>query len=408
MSLPRRRPQQGFTYGWVAVGLAAALTLGSVLPGAGLLGDGGLAEKVLTDQNCRLFLRLGVPLLGAQLATGVAEPPDAAAGQGREGGLVAWVFEILTGVSLGQPTSFLTANLPLARSSYAGEILASGWRATTGTPTARAGDGGQPSAVTGGGLNPGQPGAGSRPPAWMGVPGEDSVMDEAGGQFRIFGSGDPVIAIVHTHTSESYLPVVTALAQAADPAVDTSTLEAFSTDSSVNMLRVGEELGRYLATTHGVTVVQCRRFHDLERDGFRLGAYERSLESMTALLRNYPTVSILLDLHRDAPPREKTTVVTNGVSMASIYVIVGTDQLLDNPHWEDNYDFARRLVAVMEQSYPGLSRGILVRDERYNQHVMARTILLEIGGQANTLEEVFASTHAVGEVLAQILAGGLD
>jgi stage II sporulation protein P len=224
----------------------------------------------------------------------------------------------------------------------------------------------------------------------------------------VYGTRDPVIAIVHTHGSESFLPAVQAMARARDPSADVSKLDSFSTDRSVNVVRVGEELARYLWAAHGISSVQSRRLHDLKEEGFRLGAYNRSLETMTAILRRHPRVKVLIDLHRDAPGREMTTTVLNGTPVATILVIVGTDRMLENPHWRKNYDFARRLVATMEQMYPGLSRGLLVRDERYNQHVMERTLLLEIGGQENTLEEVFAAVRCLGDILAQLFAEGFD
>jgi len=386
----------------------ALIALCFVLPAGALIRpDGAAARYLLSSQNCRTVLRQAIPLLGVHLeGPAPAEVTDSAEANG-VGGFVGFVFGALTGVSLGEPASFLTANLPLARSTYAGAILASGREAAAGD--------GQPG--NGGDLAPGSswpgsdPGSGSNPGSGAGVgsglPG-DGVAEEGNAQLYLYGGRDPIIAIVHTHGSESFLPAVEALARARDPGVDVSTLEAFTDDTSTNMLRVGEELARYLSTTYGIPVVQSRRLHDAQADGFRLGAYERSLETMTEILRRHPTVKVMIDLHRDAPPRDKTTAIVKGVSTATIYTIVGTDRLLDNPYWQANYDFARRLVATMEQDHPGLSRGILVRDERYNQHVMKRTILLEVGGQENTLEEVFAAVRDLGDVLDQIVAEGFD
>ncbi len=379
----------------------ALIALCCVLPAGALIRpDGAAARYLLSSQNCRTVLRQAIPLLGVHLEGPVpAEVTDPAEANGA-GGFVGFVFGALTGVSLGEPASFLTANLPLARSTYAGAILASGREVDAGD--------GQPG--HGGDLAPGSPLPGSGSPApgvGSGLPG-DGVAEEGNAQLYLYGGRDPIIAIVHTHGSESFLPAVEALARARDPGVDVSTLEAFTDDRSTNMLRVGEELARYLSTTYGIPVVQSRRLHDAQADGFRLGAYERSLETMTEILRRHPTVKVMIDLHRDAPPRDKTTAIIKGVSTATICAIVGTDRLLDNPYWQANYDFARRLVATMEQDHPGLARGILVRDERYNQHVMKRTILLEVGGQENTLEEVFASVRSLGDVLDQIVAEGFD
>lgn len=419
MALSRRQRARLALYRWSALSLAAAIVIGATLPLGAVLSRGGpLADRMLSGPNCRAILRQAIPLLSFGSGNGPAPggegapsggPGTAIAGGAGSTGLVGWLFRRLTGVSPGEPASFLEAQLPFARSSYAVAIVASGRRATapgTGPTPGGAAHGAGP----GGGLSPGawpptSPGAG--PPPATGVP-DDAVVEDEDAHLYLYGGTNPVVAIVHTHGSESFLPVVTAMARAADPHADTSSLDAFSSDPSANMVRVGEELARYLSATKGVPVVQSRRLHDAHRDGFRLGAYERSLETMTEILRRHPSVKILIDLHRDAPGRETTTATINGVPTATICVIVGTDKLLDNPHWRENLSFARRLVATMEQMYPGLSRGILVRDERYNQHVMAQTLLLEVGGQENTLEEIYAAVRDLGDVLSQIVAEGFD
>ncbi|HCW51646.1 MAG TPA: hypothetical protein DGR79_06230 [Clostridiales bacterium] len=407
MTRSRRRLGRTAAPGWGGVAVATVLCLAlAASAGAAIVTENSLAARVLTVSNCRAVLRQAVPLMSAAPDAGPAAP-DARDGRASRG-FSAWLFASLTGISLGDPASFLEVNLPLARSSYAPAILASGREAGgAGVPAGSVPvpPESTPGSDLGGGLPPrvGAPG----PVPETGVPdtGEPRREDT---HLYLYGGSRPVIAIVHTHGSESFLPVVAAMARAADPEAGVSDLEAFTTDTSANIVRVGEELARYLATTHGLAVVQSRRLHDRVEDGFRLGAYKRSLETMTEILRRFPTVEILLDLHRDAPGRDKTTVVIEGRSMAAILVIVGTDRLLPHQHWEDNYEFARRLVAAMEHSHPGLSRGILVRDERYNQHVMRRTLLVEIGGQENTFEEVLASVRVLGDVLAQMVAEGFE
>jgi stage II sporulation protein P len=379
--------------------------IAAVLPGGFVIRPGGaLAASLLSSENCRSVLRQAIPLLGLDLEGAVSPESPGGIAETNGYGFTGLVFGSLTGISLGEPTSFLTANLPLARSAYTGAILASG-REAEAPVTAPPGTGSDGAPGTG---SDGGPGTGSDGGPGTGSDGEVGVVGDGRARLWLYGSGAPLLAIVHTHASESFLPAVEALARAKDPDVDLAALESFTADATANLLRVGEELAHYVSTTYGISVVQSRRLHDAQADGFRLGAYERSLETMTEILRRYPTVSVLLDLHRDAPSREKTTATIKGVPTATICAIVGTDRLLDNPYTKANYDFACRLMAAMDLSYPGLARGILVRDERYNQHVMERTVLLEIGGQENTLEEVFASVRALGDVLGQIMAEGLD
>jgi len=417
----RRRPVS--LQRWTVVVLAAAILIPLVL----FRPDGLGATGLVTPANCRAVLDLGLPLLGDQTGAPTSEAEGSRVpAPARDP--VAWLFSALTGISVGEPASFLSAHLPLARTSYAAAILASGRAAEPGWPAGgspgsgggtwsgaapgdlQGGTGGGPGGGAGGGLSPGKPagsGGGVGPTPETGVPEGARTANVSAGLY-LYGPGDPLVGIVHTHGSESFLPVLAAMTSGRDTGADPADLEPFSTDTSVNMIRIGHELARYLSLSHGIGVVHSRRLHDRKEDGFRLGAYERSLETMTAILRSYPTVEILLDLHRDAPGHDKTTVVIDGVPMAKVYVILGTDRYLDHPNWEKNYAFARRLVAVLEQNCPGLSRGILVQDYRYNQHVMERTLLIELGGQGNTLAEVLATVRVLGDVLAQLLAEGLE
>ncbi|HHW15043.1 MAG TPA: stage II sporulation protein P, partial [Firmicutes bacterium] len=124
--------------------------------------------------------------------------------------------------------------------------------------------------------------------------------------------------------------------------------------------------------------------------------------------RQYPTLRLLLDVHRDGlaeVDRDFITTVMGGERLARIALIVGKGQPgLPNPHWERNLALAQRLHAKMEEMYPGLSRGVSTRNWPYNQELTDRALLLEIGDHFNTKEEALKSAALLADCLAALLA----
>lgn len=205
--------------------------------------------------------------------------------------------------------------------------------------------------------------------------------------------GRVLVGLYSTHARESYLP---ALAGGdGGPGTD----DPHTLDPARNMLRVAEELARALSQEHGIGVVLSRRTHD--RQG-KLGAYVRSQETAQALLRQYPDVRFLFDIHRDSPGREVTATTVAGRPAARIMIVLGSPYQV-GPNWARNRALADRVAQVMEERYPGLLRKVLVADARYNQHLSPGALLFEVGGVENTLDEALYSARLLADVLATVI-----
>lgn len=229
----------------------------------------------------------------------------------------------------------------------------------------------------------GNPSPGGTLPA---VPGGTPQQDLSGAV-----RGRVLVGLYCTHARESYLPVLAGARHAE---------EAHTLDASRNMLRVAEELARALSQEHGIGVVLSRRVHD--RQG-KLGAYVRSQETAQALLREYPDVRFLFDVHRDSPGRDVTAATVQGRPAARIMIVLGSPYQV-GPAWARNKALADRVAQIMEERYPGLLRKVLVADARYNQHLSQGALLFEIGGVENTLEEALYSARLLADVLATLIA----
>jgi stage II sporulation protein P len=204
-------------------------------------------------------------------------------------------------------------------------------------------------------------------------------------------SGPPLVAVYHTHTSEDYVP---------------SAGASHTYGRKAGIVRVGETLVQALKE-RGIPAVHDTTCHDDEK--FR-EAYLRSVQTAERLVKANPELKMLLDVHRDAPSsnaaesRALTTAEINGQKVARIYLIVGTDRLgLAHPNWEQNHAFALKLQQKLETLYPGLSRGIKIDTARFNQHLHPHALLVEIGGDQNTLAEAELGARYLADAIAALL-----
>ncbi|MGB9867799.1 MAG: stage II sporulation protein P [Bacillota bacterium] len=196
-------------------------------------------------------------------------------------------------------------------------------------------------------------------------------------------SSVPLVAIYHSHAKESFLPE--AKPSSGDPE------DAYSNDMSITVMRVGREIAKELQRRYGVASVHSPEVHD--SDG-KLVAYARSEYTVRKIVKEYPQVKLILDVHRDSQPRSHTSVEVQGKTMARVMVVLGTD----NPRWKENLRLAQQFLDLLEQRYPGISLGVYPKPGRFNQHYSPGCLLLEVGGVDNTLEEELATARAIAEV----------
>ena len=211
----------------------------------------------------------------------------------------------------------------------------------------------------------------------------------------------PQILIVHTHGSEAYTMPPGEEYEASG--------ECRTTDCNYNTVRVGDELAATLEEA-GLSVLHDTTLHDYPQYS---GAYDRSLASINSYLEQYPTISFVLDIHRDAISDGEGNmykVVSNvaGLNAAQMTFVIGTDGGgLEHPNWRENLKLAAAVQQNLLDDYPSLMRPITVRNSRYNQHVTTGSLLVEMGAAGNSLDEALLSARLLGQALAEtILAAG--
>lgn len=146
----------------------------------------------------------------------------------------------------------------------------------------------------------------------------------------------------------------------------------------------------------------------------RSKAYNYALEGVTGILQKYPSIQVVLDVHRDGVA-ETTHLVSevNGKQTASIMFFNGTSETPDgpieylpNPYRSENLAFSFQMKLCAEALYPGFTRNIYLKGLRYNQHLRPRSALIEVGAQTNTCEEALNAMEPLSELLDLVLGGG--
>jgi stage II sporulation protein P len=208
---------------------------------------------------------------------------------------------------------------------------------------------------------------------------------------------EPYILIYHTHSTEGY--------EMLDLGWYAKEYNSRTKDTSKNMVRVGDELTRVLEEA-GYNVIHDRNIYDESYNG----AYARSRVSVDEYLEKYPSIQITLDVHRDAiyysdTSHCKPTAEIDGKKAAQIMIITGAEEgyITDFPFWEDNLKFALTFQKTAEESFPGLMKPLYFCQRKYNMDTAKCSLLLEIGTDANTLEEALYSAHLTGKILTEII-----
>ena len=212
-----------------------------------------------------------------------------------------------------------------------------------------------------------------------------------------FNSPEPQVLIVHTHTTESYAP-------SAEDWYDAG-LPVRTKDSSRNMVAVGEAMAKSLAEC-GISVLHDGTIHD---SPVYSGSYDRSEETIRAALAEYPSIRIVIDLHRDAIEEADGTriapVQTVGDKDAAQFMIIAgcDDGRFNMPDYMENFKLACLIQNSAEELFPGLARPILFDYRNYNQHITTGSLLIEVGSHGNSLDEALYSGELLGRALARAI-----
>lgn len=210
---------------------------------------------------------------------------------------------------------------------------------------------------------------------------------------RMKGSSDkPQILIYHTHSRESFSDSVPG-------------------DESTSIVGAGEKLAGLLRDKYGYNVIHHTTAYDKEA---RDDAYNNALPELEKLLADNPTIEVVIDLHRDEMPADRRLVVDlqgrptaqfmffNGLSRTAKN---GAITYLENPNLDSNLAFSFQMQTAANEYYPGITRRIYLKAYRYNMHLRPKSLLIELGAQNNTVEEIMNAVDPLAHIIHLVLSG---
>lgn len=202
----------------------------------------------------------------------------------------------------------------------------------------------------------------------------------------------PQILIYHTHSQEAFADSVPG-------------------DDSTTIMGAGEVLTQILRERYGYNVIHHLGKYDVESRDY---AYSNAAPALEKVLEENPDIEVVIDLHRDDMPEERHLVTQiqgrptaqfmffNGLSRTNT---TGDIDYLENPNLGENLAFSFRMQLAAAEYYPGITRKIYLKGYRYNMQYRGKTLLIELGAQNNTVEEIRNACDPLAHILHLVLSG---
>ncbi len=206
----------------------------------------------------------------------------------------------------------------------------------------------------------------------------------------------PQVLIYHTHTSEGYM----------DTDVDYFYESYYSRtqNTDYNVVAVGNVISDTLNSL-GINTLHDKTVHDSTYNG----SYDRSVQTVQSDMAENKDIKVVLDIHRDALGTDeckvKTTFEYEGKKAAQIMILSGCDYYgeMNFDGWQNNLSFALKLQNTAETMYPGLTRPLDFDFFDYNEYVCDGSLLIEVGTDANSIDEVELTAEMLANVIAEVL-----
>lgn len=222
-------------------------------------------------------------------------------------------------------------------------------------------------------------------------------------EFPISGeiTDKPLVLIIHTHGSESYLPTKQSFY---------SPDEDFRSESeNENVVGIGSILCEEL-NQMGIPTIHDKTMHDIPNYN---SSYVTSSKALEKILAENPSIRFVIDLHRDSVVDANENIMKpltkiNGKDCAQLMIVAGTNEMgIPHPNWRDNLTFATYLQQEINTLFPTLARPVNLRKQEFNQSYTKGSIILEVGSCGNTVEEarntIYCFAQAYGNLLKKHL-----
>lgn len=135
-------------------------------------------------------------------------------------------------------------------------------------------------------------------------------------------------------------------------------------------------------------------------------SYVASRIFLEETIKNNKNLKLIIDIHRDSLPKEKSTVIINNKSCAKILFVIGEEY----ETYKNNLDMTNKINEKIKEKYPELTRGIITKggignNGVYNQDLNDKITLMELGADKNTIEEVNNTIDLIGPIIGEYING---
>lgn len=216
--------------------------------------------------------------------------------------------------------------------------------------------------------------------------------------FKIEKTEAPQVLILHTHATETYM--------SDDAKYYTAEYTSRTQNEKSNMLAIGKIVADKLNAS-GIVTLHDKTLHDYPSYS---ESYSRAAKTINKYKSKYKDLKIVIDLHRDAiaandTDKIKLTTQIDGKKAAQIMLVMGSQSgsVKNFPDWQENLKLALRLQQTLEVMYPSLARSLSLMPKNYNESLTTGSMLIEIGTDANTLEEAKYSAELLSDALVALL-----
>ena len=196
----------------------------------------------------------------------------------------------------------------------------------------------------------------------------------------------------------------------------THSLEMYSNSENVNdgVIAVGKILKEVLEQQYNIPAIHITTAFDVVDGNLnREGAYERMENEVRKILRDNPSIEILIDLHRDAVAyytRLVTTINSNPTAQIRFFNGMSKSKArnhdpidFQNNYVFDNLAFSFHMKQAANELYPNFAKPIYLAPYRYGQHMLPKSLLINVGAQTNTQEEANNAAPIIAEILAKTI-----
>lgn len=207
----------------------------------------------------------------------------------------------------------------------------------------------------------------------------------------------PAVLILHSHGTESYTKT--------ENYTESSPYRTL--DPNYSVVSVGSEIAATLEKG-GIGVIHDTTPHDYPSYN---DAYTHARESIRQYLTQYPSIRLVLDIHRDSSADSSgkqygATVAAGDGEAARLMLVMGSDAGgQSHPNWQENLSLAVKLHALLERETPGICRDIILRSSRYNQDLSPGALLVEVGAAGNTRQEALLAGRLLAEGILALAYG---